>query len=68
MGYMDEGAILDVIECIQETDFYKSMQSTKVITLWQDVYRVTHCGEELYIKLQISANNKKAVIIQFKAR
>jgi len=68
LGYMDEEAILDVIEDIQEDDFYKSMPSEKVPSLWQDVYRVTHDGNILYIKLQISANNKKAVIIQFKEK
>ena len=68
LGYMDEEEILDVIEDIQEDDFYKSMPSEKVPSLWQDVYRVTHEGNVLYIKLQILVNNKKAVIIQFKEK
>lgn len=68
MGYMDEEAILDVIEGIQEDDFFKSMPSEKVQNLWQDVYRVTHDGNLLYIKLQLSVNSKKAVIIQFKEK
>jgi uncharacterized protein YggU (UPF0235/DUF167 family) len=35
-------------------------------TLWQDVYKVTVDEKKLYIKLQISPDSKKAVIVQFK--
>ena len=68
MGYMDEEAIIDVIEDIQEEDFFKSMPAEKVKTLWQDVYRVVHDNNLLYIKLQLSVNNKTAIVIQFKEK
>lgn len=68
LGYMDDDAIIDVIEDIQEEDFFKSMPSEQIQSLWQDVYRVTHDGNELYIKLQLSVNNKKVVVIQFKQK
>ncbi|GBE06489.1 mRNA interferase MqsR [bacterium BMS3Abin10] len=68
LGYMDQEAIIDAIEEIQEEDFYKSMPSTKKKRLFQDVYHLSHDGNELYIKLQLSVNSKKVVIIQFKEK
>jgi hypothetical protein len=36
-------------------------------SLWQDVYKITdERDNKIYIKLQLSPNKKKAVIIQFK--
>ena len=68
MGYTDDEAIIDVVENIEQDDFYKSMLAEKVPGLWQDVYRVTDNDKKVYIKLQISKDGKKVVIVQFKKK
>jgi len=36
-------------------------------SLWQDVYKITdERDKKIYIKLQLSSNKRRAVIIQFK--
>ena len=60
----------DVVECVlllEPSDFYKTMPSTQVPGSWQDVYRSTYQGLQLYIKLQINAAGL-GVVIQFKER
>ena len=66
MGYMDDDAIIDVVENIQEDEFYKTMPSITMPGLYQDVYYVNDGDKYLYIKIQIGAKGKKAIIIQFK--
>lgn len=68
LGYMDAESMIDVIENIQEDDFYKTMPSEKVQGLWQDVYRVNDGNNKIYIKLQLSVNGKKVVVVQFKKK
>ncbi|MEK6581352.1 MAG: type II toxin-antitoxin system MqsR family toxin [Nitrospirota bacterium] len=68
LGYMDAESIVDVIENIQEDDFHKSMPSEKVPGLLQDVYRVNDGNNKIYIKLQLSVNGKKVVVVQFKKK
>ena len=67
MGYMDEGDILPVIHRLGPEHFYKSMTSYHNHKIWQDVYRYRDDDHRaLYIKLQLSVDGKKAVLIQMK--
>jgi motility quorum-sensing regulator/GCU-specific mRNA interferase toxin len=67
MGYMDEADILSVIKRLGPDYFYKSMTSYQNPKLWQDVYRYQDDEDRsLYIKLQISIDGKKSVLIQMK--
>jgi Txe/YoeB family toxin of Txe-Axe toxin-antitoxin module len=68
LGYMDAESILDMIENIQEDDFHKSMPSERIQGLWQDVYRVNDGNNKIYIKLQLSVNGEKVVVVQFKKK
>lgn len=58
----------DIEECICETlqdhHFYKTMRSEKMPALWQDVYKLTHLGVALYVKVQI--RNNQAVLVSYK--
>ena len=58
----------DVSDCIvmhlQESHFYKTMESEKKPGLMQDVYYITYEGHRLYVKLQV---NVQAVVVSFKA-
>lgn len=57
----------DIFDCIvhhlDETHFYKTMESVKKKGLMQDVYHITYEGHRLYVKLQINVN---AVVVSFK--
>ena len=44
------------------------MPSEKMQELWQDVYRVNDVNNKIYVKLQLSVNGKKVVIVQFKKK
>jgi motility quorum-sensing regulator/GCU-specific mRNA interferase toxin len=57
--------ILAVISTLRDTDFYKTMESEKKMGYYQDVYRPTYQGIDLYVKIQISG---KAVVISFKRK
>ena len=67
LGYMDEEEMLAVIDSLTQRHFYKSMTTQHDTTLWQDVYKISDEPEsKIYIKLQLSPDNEKAIIIQFK--
>ena len=58
----------DLVTCvleITERDFYKSMPSKQRPGTFQDVYRPTHDGLDLYVKLQLDRHN--TVVISFKS-
>lgn len=59
----------DICDCIlrhlNETHFYKSMQSEKFPDLWQDVYKLNYRGVRVYLKLQIGYVGR-SVVISFK--
>jgi len=61
--------IYDCVGLLNETHFYKTMPSQKIIGLMQDVYRITYEQKAVYLKLQIGKNRKdvSAVVISFKA-
>jgi motility quorum-sensing regulator/GCU-specific mRNA interferase toxin len=60
----------EIVQCVLGLtirDFYKSMTSHFNFRLWQDVYRPTFQRVELYVKLQISPE-ERGVVISFKER
>jgi len=59
--------VVNTIQNLRATDFYKSMAPvTQGFTAWQDVYKSTFGGIELYIKFQINFN--KELILSFKEK
>ncbi|MGO9014026.1 MAG: type II toxin-antitoxin system MqsR family toxin [Dissulfurispiraceae bacterium] len=66
LGYMDDAAIAEVIERLCSQHFYKSMTMHKNNKIWQDVYKCKDDENKLYIKLQLSVNEKQTILIQFK--
>lgn len=67
LGYAGEDEIVEAVSKISLDDFYKTMESTDCPGLWQDVYRFEDRGIKLYVKLQLSPNDK-GVVIQFKRK
>lgn len=65
-GYMSVEDIGDVIERLCSEHFYKSMTAYHNHKIWQDVYRYQDGDKALYIKLQLSIDGKKAILIQMK--
>lgn len=67
LGYMGEDEMIAVINRLQAEHFYKSMTSYQNHKIWQDVYRYQDDNAiQLYIKLQLSVDRQKAVLIQMK--
>ena len=62
----------DIVECIRElvaNDFYKTMESTELPGMMQDVYRPWYCGAQIYLKLQIQqTRHRHVVVISFKRK
>ena len=44
---------LEVVKNLTKKDFFKSMTTYKDAKVWQDVYRPTYKGIELYVKFQM---------------
>jgi hypothetical protein len=59
--------IVEAVLLLEERHFYKTMESTQIPGLWQDVYHLQHQGEQLYIKLQMGLNGR-AYVVQFKRK
>lgn len=56
-----------VLTELQRKDFYKSMTTHANSTIWQDVYRPTVDGVQLYVKLTVyEAEN--LLVVSFKRR
>jgi motility quorum-sensing regulator/GCU-specific mRNA interferase toxin len=66
LAWGEEEIVLCVLE-LTIRDFYKSMTSYYNSKIWQDVYRPTFRGIDLYVKLQISPE-ERGVVISFKER
>jgi len=66
MGYMDMNDIQTVLRQLGPDHFYKSMTTYQNHQLWQDVYKYRDDDNGLYIKLQLSFDGKKAVLVQMK--
>ena len=65
-GYMTVDDIGEVIEKLCSEHFYKSMTEYHNHKVWQDVYRYQDGEKALYIKLQLSFDGKRAILIQMK--
>ena len=62
----DEVDVYDcVVNCLEETHFYKTMAAATKLGLMQDVYYITYGGRRLYVKLQVYV---EAVVVSFKER
>jgi motility quorum-sensing regulator / GCU-specific mRNA interferase toxin len=66
MGYMDDDDIQSVISRLCSEHFYKSMTAYENHKVWQDVYKFKDGDKALYLKLQLSVDGRKAVLIQMK--
>ena len=60
-----ETEIIETIQSLKPSDFYKAMPSEKYPGLWQDVYHPARKGIKLYVKLQEKVKGK-CVVISFK--
>ncbi|MBM5096060.1 type II toxin-antitoxin system MqsR family toxin [Vibrio parahaemolyticus] len=50
---MDDQDVVNAIQCLKPSDFYKTMPSAKMPTAANhDVYKFTWCGKEIYAKFQ----------------
>ncbi|HNQ64294.1 MAG: type II toxin-antitoxin system MqsR family toxin [Syntrophorhabdaceae bacterium] len=65
-GYMTPQEIESVISKLTTDNFYKSMTAYQNYQIWQDVYKFNDGEKQLYIKLQLSVDGRKAILIQFK--
>jgi len=65
-GYATVDDIVSVINQLNSRYFYKSMTTHHSYEIWQDVYRYQDGDNKLYIKVQVSVDGEKAVLIQMK--
>ena len=65
LGFDDEDVYDCVVNCLDDTHFFKTMAATTKPGLMQDVYYITYEGERLYVKLQVSV---EAVVVSFKGQ
>jgi hypothetical protein len=63
LGFDDDDVFDCIVNNLEETHFYKTMESEKKPGLMQDVYRITYQNQHLYVKLQV---NVGAVVVSFK--
>ena len=59
----DFADMLDVINALKPSDFYKSMTTHADHRVWQDVYRPVTCAGEVYLKLTVIDD---VLIVSFK--
>lgn len=64
-GFDEEDVYDCIVNHLDETHFYKTMESEKKPGLKQDVYYITYRKEALYVKLQV---NVRAVVVSFKKK
>ena len=62
---MEDAVVVAVIQALSKGDFDKSMTSLANSQIWQDVYRPTWKGTELYVKFTLDAANAY-LLISFK--
>ncbi len=65
LGFDEEDVFDCVVNYLEETHFYKTMQSAKLPGLMQDVYYITYQERRLYVKLQVRL---QAVVISRRRR
>jgi motility quorum-sensing regulator/GCU-specific mRNA interferase toxin len=67
LGYMEVDDMILIIGTLTRKHFFKSMTTQYDSSLWQDVYKIKdEADKKLYIKLQLSPDGEKAVVVQFK--
>jgi motility quorum-sensing regulator/GCU-specific mRNA interferase toxin len=66
VGFASVSEIVGVVLELESADFHKTMPSDRQPGTFQDVYRKTINGIELYIKLRKSRD--KGIVISFKKR
>ena len=66
LGYGSVEEIIEVVKRLCNENIYKSMTSNISHKIWQDVYKICDRDISLYIKLQLSVDSDKAIIISFK--
>jgi motility quorum-sensing regulator / GCU-specific mRNA interferase toxin len=59
--------MIEAIQSLRASDFYKSMTAYANPRLWQDVYRVRFRGQELYVKFT-SKPGGGYVLLSFKEK
>jgi motility quorum-sensing regulator/GCU-specific mRNA interferase toxin len=62
---MDEQAVVDIIAGLTARDFEKSMPADINPAIWQDVYKPTVEGRELYVKFALDTRGE-LLLISFK--
>jgi hypothetical protein len=62
---MDDAAVVAAIQALVASDFDKSMTPYANAQIWQDIYRPTVSGKELYVKFTLDAANN-FFLISFK--
>ena len=62
---MDEQAVVDIIARFTGRDFEKSMPSDINSAIWQDVYKPSVAGRELYVKFTLDTRGE-LLLISFK--
>ena len=59
--------MLEIVKSLENRHLYKAMTTHRNHKIWQDVYKITVGREnKIYLKLQLSVDGKKAILIQFK--
>jgi len=64
LGFDDEDIQDCIVNQLADTHLYKTMPSRDMPNRWQDVYRITYEGQNVYLKLQISYG--RAGVVSFK--
>jgi motility quorum-sensing regulator/GCU-specific mRNA interferase toxin len=65
LGFDEEDIYDCIVNHLEESHFYKTMESEKKPGLMQDVYYIAYQDRQLYVKLQVVVN---AVVVSFKQR
>lgn len=59
---MDDHGVIAMIQALSSKDFQKSMTSKADNKVWQDVYRPTWNGIDLYVKFTLDSQNHLLLI------
>ena len=59
--------MIEIIQTLQVSNFYKSMTSYADSRIWQDVYHARFHDTELYIKFTVQPNGQY-LLLSFKER
>ena len=61
--------VVDAIQSLEDSDFYKSMSPNNPnFVCWQDVYKSSFKGTDLYIKFQQARDNTFYMLLSFKEK